>query len=131
MCGLDKQFITHIVPEAVVDHFEVVDIQEEYRVQIAQLPLPTLKALPQAIQEQRPIGQVRERVVPSIVTQSILGLVPYGDFPLELFLLLLKLRRAFPHLDLERFFLALELRGAFPHPVRGPGPGRILRLQWR
>ena len=48
--------------EAVVDDFELVEIQEEHRELRIRMPTLVVQHLVEAVDEQRPVRQARERI---------------------------------------------------------------------
>src|SRR3954469_23631246 len=63
------------MPECVVDELEVVQVQHEHG-EPAALTLYTLQCVLRAVMKQAAVGQARQRVVESLVTQAPLQLAP-------------------------------------------------------
>ena len=70
---LDEHAIAAVVAEAVVDRLEVVDVDEEDRHLPARRPLQALERHPEAVEEQRAVGQVGERIVHRPAQKGTLG----------------------------------------------------------
>ena len=64
--------------EGVIDGFEFVQIHKQNRQNMA-LSFCQLKIVPQAIIEQSPVWQARERIVGGLISQSVLLLPLLGD----------------------------------------------------
>ena len=76
----DQELVTDLVPEAVVDRLEAIEIEVEHREQrIAQRAPGALKQVLQPVEEQRAVREIRERIVERLVLQLLLGLLALGD----------------------------------------------------
>ena len=65
----DEQRVADAVAERVVDHLEVVHVDEEHR---RSSPSPVASSLADALHEQRPVGQVGKRIVVGLVVELLL-----------------------------------------------------------
>ena len=78
--GADQQLVAGLVSQAVVDRLEAIEIEVQHREQrIAQHPPRAMKQVLQAIDEQRAVREIRERIVEGAVLQLLLGLLALGD----------------------------------------------------
>ena len=76
----DQQLVADQVAEAVVDDLEAVEVEEEDGGQRARGSRRERSIdLPQAVHEQRAVGQAGQRVVQGVVEQLLLGLLAVGD----------------------------------------------------
>ena len=71
-----EQSVAGVVPEAVVDELEVVDVHEHDR-RVPDVGPPAGQHVPEAIEEERPVGKAGQRVVQRVVADGLLG-VPAG-----------------------------------------------------
>ena len=77
-----QQQVADRVAERVVDVLEAVEIEEQH----GELAAPAVRAgdrLPDAIGEQRPVGQAGQRVVMRHVHDALVGKTPFGDLGLQ------------------------------------------------
>ncbi len=81
--GLHQELVADLVPGGVVDRLEAVQVEEEHRDPGAGPALLAAGAEggPQPLGEQRPVGQVGERVVEGVVLQLGLEHDAFGDVP--------------------------------------------------
>ncbi len=79
--GLDQQLVADLVAGGVVDRLEAVQVEEEHGDPGARLVLRAsgCQGGPQPLGEQRPVGQVGERIVERVVLQLGLQHDPFGD----------------------------------------------------
>ncbi len=76
---LDEQLVTGVVPQAVVDHLEAVDVEEQHG-DLAGAPREAEESLAEAVEEERAIRQPGQRIVERLVLESVLGVGPvHGD----------------------------------------------------
>ena len=76
----DEELVAGLVSEAVVDGLEAIEIEVEHREgRGAERPLRALKEVLQAVDEQRSIRQIGERIVERLPLQLLLGLLARGD----------------------------------------------------
>ena len=68
---LHEQIVAGRVPEAVVDGLESIEIEEENGEPVSLAPSRTRERALDQIEEQRPVGQARERVVQRIVEHAV------------------------------------------------------------
>ena len=76
---LDEQLVAHLVAQAVVDHLELVEIDEEQREPVLRIPVAARQAVRQAVGQQAPVGEAGERVVHRLEVQLLLGQLAVGD----------------------------------------------------
>jgi hypothetical protein len=74
----DENRVSHLVPPVVVDDLEVVEVEEQHRDQ-ALLSLGPGQSVAQVVHEQRPVREIRERVVKRLAGKLLLGPLPLGD----------------------------------------------------
>jgi hypothetical protein len=72
-----QQGVADRVTERVIDVLEVIEIEAKYRELTAALGKP--QRLLELLSEQRPVGQIGQRVVARHVRDLFLGLLPLGD----------------------------------------------------
>ena len=80
---LHQQHVPLRMPKALVHRLEPVDVQEQHREAVVRAPLLESERLPQAVHEQRPVGQAGEPVVEGVVQQLLLGTLALGDVRLR------------------------------------------------
>ena len=75
-----QQLVAGLVPQAVVDGLEAVEVQIQHRERRVTHRAPrAVEEVLQAIEEQRAVGQVRELIVKSAVLQLLFGRLAVGD----------------------------------------------------
>ena len=75
---LDEQFVAHVMAQGVVEHLEVVQVDEQQRALLARALAQHHGAL-QPVKQQAPVGQTGERIVESQTLDLLLGLLALGD----------------------------------------------------
>ena len=75
----DEHLVPGHVPEAVVDHLELVEVDVEDRERIVVAPPAAGEGLAQAVAEQRAVGEAGQRVVERVVEEPFLRLLAAGD----------------------------------------------------
>ena len=75
----NQQSVPDAMAEAVVDQLEAVDVEKQIRAAPGRVADRLLQAVGNPIQEQGPVGQVRESVMKGLVLQTHLHEVPVGD----------------------------------------------------
>ena len=96
-----QQQVADRVAERVVDVLEAVEIEEQHG-ELAASAMRAGDRLPDAIREQRPVGQAGQRVVMRHVHDALVGKAPLGDLGLQSGVDAGKLQRAFLDALLER-----------------------------
>ena len=76
--GNSQQIVAGAMAEGVVDHLELVDVQEHHA-EAAAAPRRARQALPEAIVEEDTVRQPGEGVVERLMRQRELDLLPIGD----------------------------------------------------
>jgi len=76
----DQQLVTEGVAQAVVDELEMVEVQEE-RGRQAPGPLTAGQCRPQAVEEERTVGETGQAVVQRLAGELVLGPLALGDVP--------------------------------------------------
>ena len=72
----DQQLVAGLVSEAVVDRLEAIEVEVEHREQrLAQRAPRAVKQVLQAVEEQRAVREIRERIVERLALQLLLGLL--------------------------------------------------------
>ena len=74
----DEQAIAGLVPEAVVDRLEVVDVEEEHRDRLRLAASPLERVL-DAIGKERTVGQAGKRIVKGLELELLLERGAAGD----------------------------------------------------
>ena len=72
---LDEQLVAGVVAQAVVDHLEAVDVEEQHG-DLAGAPREAEESLAEAVEEERAIRQLGQRIVERLVLESVLGVGP-------------------------------------------------------
>ena len=72
---LDEQLVAGVVAQAVVDHLEAVDVEEQHG-DLAGAPREAEESLAEAVEEERAIRQTGQRIVERLVLESVLGVGP-------------------------------------------------------
>ena len=76
----DQELVTDLVPQAVIDRLETIEIEVEHREpRIAQRAPGAVKQVLQPVEEQRAVREIGERIVERLVLQLLLGLLALGD----------------------------------------------------
>ena len=78
--GADQQLVAGLVSEAVVDRLEAIEIEVEHREQrIAQRAPRAVKQVLEAVEEQRAVREIGERIVERLPLKLLLDLLALGD----------------------------------------------------
>ena len=99
----DQELIAGGMPQTVIDHLEAVEVEEQDGETVVLLALRAKDRPAEPVHEQRPVGQVGQRVVEGIMKQLLLGHLAPGD---------VLVRDHHPHV-----FRALEPGGADAEPA--------------
>ena len=75
---LNQHAVARVVPERVVDLLEAVEIEEQHPGDGA-VTRRSPESLLAHLEEHRPVGQARERVVARLVLEAMLGALQLGD----------------------------------------------------
>ena len=76
---LHEELISGVMPQAVVDELEAVEVEEHHRVGRVGVGLRRVNRLRQVFVEAAPVGQAGQAVVEGDVVQAFFGLAPRGD----------------------------------------------------
>ena len=76
---LDEQLVAHLVPEAVVDDLELVEVDVEQREPALGIAVVAGQAVGQAIRQQAAVREARQRVVHRLEAELLLGQLAVGD----------------------------------------------------
>ena len=74
-CDGHQQLVAQRVTQAVVDHLEAIEVQEEHREDVITAPVHAGQSVAQPVDEERPVGQSGQRVVKGVVAESLLNLL--------------------------------------------------------
>src|SRR5688572_23313846 len=80
-CDVDKQLVAADMAETVVDDLEPVKVEKQNRELCEGVILCVGYRLPESIHERQPIGQFRQRIVKSFVSELFLGYHAVSDVP--------------------------------------------------
>ena len=79
LTGDHEQLVAHLVPQAVVDVLEVVEVEVEHHDRLGRAHRALAQRVHQPVPEQLAVGQPGQRVVERLVGELLLEPLPVGD----------------------------------------------------